>query len=267
MASRSFRHSRARPCARRRRPDASPLPRPRSAGRRQDDAGLAVLARGSPSRRARPLHHALRDRRRGAPRRAVARLVSRRGGPLRAVERRADAPPRRGEHAVRDGGGRAQRDDARAPRRGRAHQARARRLRLALRDPDARAVHDPLSPAAARAQAVFHRPQVHGAPPRRSDGRPREHAGGEPRARDHHARGGPVDLRRGAAAHPHHEAPRRELPIGLPRYTRSSPAASSSTRASSRSSTAPISGRSPSRPAFGRSTRCSAAASIAGRPR
>ena len=133
--------------------------------------GLQLPARGRRARRARPLHHAVRDGRRAARRRRVARLVARRHRRLRAGRREAARPRRRAVDPL-SVGGRARRDGPRAswPQVERA-EARAGRVRQPVGDAAAGAGPAALSPPGPGAQAFLLDPRLHRAAARRQDRR------------------------------------------------------------------------------------------------
>ena len=141
-------------------------------GRRQDDARAAVPARGRAARRARPLRHAVRDRRTSCARSRASHGWSLDGDrALRAGRRpRAELDADAAAEPVPPVRGRAGRDDAGHPRaRSSAAQPTRVVLRLALRDAAARPEPAALPPADPRAQAVLRRARVHRAAARRPD--------------------------------------------------------------------------------------------------
>ena len=143
---------------------------------------LRFLMEGASARRARPLHHALGNRRgaRGGSR--IAWLVARQHRRVRAGQRERRRSRRRAVDPL-SVGGRARRDDPHAHRADRERGAVACRPRQPLGDAPARAGPAALSAPGARAQAVLQHALVHGAAARRQDLRT-----GRPAAAQHLAR-------------------------------------------------------------------------------
>ncbi len=133
--------------------------------------------------------------------------------------------------------GRAGRHDQGDPRRGRAGQAEAGRHRLALRDAAAGPEPAPLPPADPGAEAVLHRPGLHGPAPRRPDVRVDGPAAPEHRPRRAEPRAALAGVRRRAAAAPGREAPRPAVPGRLPRLRHRAGRPATSSRGSSPPST------------------------------
>ena len=180
--------------------------------RGKDHAGAAVSPRRGGGRRARPLHHPLGESRRADRRRALARMDARQPFALRAPARRCARAHRDAIHDVSTLGDRAERGDAYAPRRGRAGQARSRRLRLPLGDPPPRQPAAPVSPAAPRPQAALRRQELHGPSPRRPQRRTERRARRESGPRGGRPRATRARLRRLPSSAGDRQAARRELP-------------------------------------------------------
>ena len=144
-------------------PDQPDVPAGRRSGRGQDHDGLAVPARRAPRRGGRRLRHPLRDRGGAARRRRLPRLVARRHHHLRAADRRGEPEGRLAVHPLPPLGGRALGDHPGGARHRRAGEAAAGGLRLALRDAAAGPRLPALPAADPGAQALLHRPELHGA--------------------------------------------------------------------------------------------------------
>ncbi len=178
----------------------------------------AIPARGRPRRRARALHHAVRDKARAEPGRAAARLVAGRRRHLRTGPARDDA--RSGARAdripsCRDGAERNHQADLQG---GRADQSRPRGARQPLRAAPAGAEPAALPPPGSGPEAFLHQPQLHGRAARRSLLVPGRPAASFHRARRGDARAARHRLRRRAAAAARDQDARHPVSRRLPRF-------------------------------------------------
>ena len=208
---------RARLHPRRRFPDQPDVPAGGGPRRGQDDPGPPVPARRGAQRRARRLRHPLGDRGGAARRRRLARLVARRHHHLRAADRRGEPEGGLAVHPVPPLRGRALGDHPGGARHRRAGEADAGGLRLALRDAAAGPRLAALPAADPGAQALLHRPELHGAAARLHRLHHRRLPAPEPHPRRGLPRAARARLRRPAAAAAGAEGARRPLPRRLPR--------------------------------------------------